>query len=221
MKPSEIIAQARRIIDDEVVPYKWSSEELIIYLNDCIAQECKELQILNDTITAAICQIALTTLAQDYAISSRIIRVKTVRLAGVTRPLDKVTHDEIDYFFPAWRSDTGQPTKYCLDYQDGYISFDRKPEITYSCNLSVVRLPLVDVAVTDVDTDLEIPERYHFGLPDGIAGRAYLKQDAECLDREKAEKHTALFNIFIDKKKREKISFQNVDRSYGPHYGAI
>jgi hypothetical protein len=223
MKPSQIIAQARNMMDDEVVPYKWTTEELVLYLNDCIYQECRELQIINDNLTAAICTIAMTSAAQDYAVSPRIIRIKQVLLAGITRPLDKATQEEIEYFYPSWRTETGQPTKYCLDYQDGFISFDRKPAtaVTYTCSLSVVRLPLLDVVSTMLDEDLELPEKYHFGLPDGIVGRGYLKQDAECLDKEKAEKHTALFNMFIEKKKREKISFQTVNRSVTTHYGAI
>jgi hypothetical protein len=224
MTPTEIIAQARRILDDEEVPLLWQSLELVGYLNDAINQMCEQLHPIQDDTTALICNLALTAaLGQDYVLSPLIVEVETVRLTGVYLPLQKTSRKFLDSYIPGWRSHTGQPQYYCTDYKDGYISFDKKPlaPTTYAATMLVSRYMALPVTVTDLDHALELPARYHFGLADGVCARAYLKQDAECTDKEKAATHTELFGAFIERMKVQKRNREHFEHVLGPHPGTI
>ena len=63
--------------------------------------------------------------------------------------------------------------------------------VGYGRNLSVVRLPLEDMA-NDTD-EPEINKRYHLHLVDWMMYRAYSKQDSETVDMAKANKYLATF----------------------------
>jgi len=90
-----------------------------------------------------------------------------------------------------------------------------------TATLSVIRLPLTNITSADLTVEPPIPEDDHVSLLDGILKYAYLKQDTETYDPQKAARHAVLFEASINdmkKKYRDKVG-----HSYaaGPHLGTI
>lgn len=93
-------------------------------------------------------------------------------------------------------------------------------------NLRVARLPITLFTVSDLALSTpptpEISAAYHYGLLDGLAKYAYLKQDSEAYDPQKSERHAAIFEQF-----KSRVSFETSSMMDGnwsqctPQYGAI
>jgi hypothetical protein len=80
------------------------------------------------------------------------------------------------------------------DLDSGYLTLYPTPETVDTLSLTVVRYPLAQVTATNLDQELpEIPFVYHYDLPGGIGALAYLKQDSETYDPQKAARLKALF----------------------------
>jgi hypothetical protein len=59
------------------------------------------------------------------------------------------------------------------------------------------------------------------GLIDGILGYAYMKQDTETYDPQKAARHSLMFQAFIGEMRKEYKNKTHTDETAGPHLGAI
>ena len=89
----------------------------------------------------------------------------------------------------------------------------------------VNRIPLTPFTAFDIGANPpvvpEIKSTYHGGLLDGIARRAFLKQDAETYDPRKAERHRLLFEQFKSKAKTDLIRLTAIDDTMAPRLGCM
>jgi hypothetical protein len=89
----------------------------------------------------------------------------------------------------------------------------------------VNRIPLTPLTANDIDAtppiSPEIKSIYHGGLLDGIAKRAFLKQDAETYDPQKAERHRLLFEQFKGRVKTDLIRLTAIDDTMAPRLGNL
>ncbi len=89
----------------------------------------------------------------------------------------------------------------------------------------VNRIPLTPFTVSDIGAtpaiSPEIKSVYHGGLLHGIAKRAYLKQDTETYDPQKAERHRLLFEQFKARAKTDLIRLTAIADTMAPRKGCI
>ncbi len=89
----------------------------------------------------------------------------------------------------------------------------------------VNRIPLTPITPFDIGASTpvipEIKSMYHGGLLHGIAKRAFLKQDAETYDPQKAERHRLLFEQFKVKAKTDLIRLTATDDTMSPRLGCM
>ncbi len=233
MTLAELLSSARRRLSDDTQPYLWSDTDIVEYLNAAINWACEEGQLIIDSKTVAICNIAVLDhdTSRDYALDSRILEVKSARMNSQSTPLVKRTCAWMDINRPDWRTttETGTPTIYVLDYSDGYISIHPQSDSDDTILLSVLRLPVNPMTLVASGTPVvggptaspETPSRYHIDLIDGIMSFAYLKEDTETLDPKKAETHRQRFKLAINKMAMNKLRSNYVSHSAGPHPGAV
>ena len=55
MNLTEILDQARSLLDDKRAPYLWTDIDLLIYLNSAIDEAAEKAKLFKDSITAEIC----------------------------------------------------------------------------------------------------------------------------------------------------------------------
>ena len=196
MTLTEIMQLSRGMLDDEQGPYLWKDIELVAYLNKSLNEFCEETEIIRDSITEAICWIAVKSGTRSYALDTRIIDIKRARLVTADRRVTKVTTTFLDRSGFNWDSEsagTGTPRKFMEDYNSKYLTFDIVPDADDTLKMTVVRLPLTQMSLSLPDAVPEIPFKYHYDLVDGILAKAYLKQDAETIDKGKAASHLGLW----------------------------
>ncbi len=124
---------------------------------------------------------------------------------------------------PSWRmSDSDIPTKYLLDYRQGYISFYTPPDTAYLLNMNVLRYPATNMTATSMSAQTpEIPAKFHMVLIDGILYQAYSKTGIETYNERKADRHYALFMKGISDISRNKIINVSNKGPMSPHEGNL
>jgi len=92
--------------------------------------------------------------------------------------------------------------------------------------MRVARLPLVTYTANDLELATpptpELDATYHYGLMDGIAKYAYLKQDTETYDPQKSKRHGDMFEEFKSKVLLEvSILTEGGNSQCYPHVGTL
>ena len=201
----------------------WSDIELNGYVNEAEEVFCREIPLLIDSSTVQdgdsvpLCQITTADGTQDYAISDRIVKVKRAKVSGESQPLVKADIDLMDSKDPQWDNVTSDyratPLRWLLDRETGKITFVRCPDDIYTVNLTVQRLPLVELSADD-DVP-EINSRIHRLLFTYILHKAYMKRDVETYSERKAADYMRLHLIDLEKARIEMDRLGNSNRVVG------
>ena len=159
MTAAELIATVRRLLNDEnSQTYKWTDAELVDYFNTCIDTIAMEANYFIDSTTTLLTDIALTAGTADYAFDTRLLDIKSIRIAGETRNLDRATSKLRDDEEPTWRFsnsvsgtdialDTSEISSTTTDFLEAGFAADDFIQITGSAtsgNNKVVKLEAVE-----------------------------------------------------------------------------
>jgi hypothetical protein len=77
---SEIVDQVRYTANNYEVPYLWRNAELVYFANNAVNEICRDGRVLEDALTASICQFSTTANTMDYALNASIIYVKEAKV---------------------------------------------------------------------------------------------------------------------------------------------
>ena len=192
MNLGALIALFRQEADDQSVPYLWSDAEATDYANDAQNEACRRARLIVDSSTAAVFQLAVGSGNPVLTLDSRVLFVRRAKLASRSAPLVRRHLTDMDIEAPGWEAQTGIVDAYLPDWQTGALRLYRIPAATDTLNLTVVRLPLADMANLTIDTP-EIHTRLHRSLRFWMLWRAFSKQDADTADPKRAATNLAQF----------------------------
>ena len=103
------------------------------------------------------------------------------------KELVKMTTFALDDTHPGWNTQVGEPAVYFQE-ENNELGVAPAPEDANTLYLTVVRLPASDMTLALKDTvSPEIPAQYHLDLLDWVCYRAFLKDDADSQDIQKAK----------------------------------
>lgn len=195
MKVADFIEAFRDQVADHVVPPFWSDAQIVHYLNEAVQEACERAKLIEDRLTPAVCSITLVPDVATYQLHASVFEIKRATLRG--RPLDETSVEEMDADCTGWESLKGLPRAYIFEQASGArpasIRLVRVPAQADTLALTVFRGALKPLS-PDLDIGKpEIPERFHERLMDWVLHRAYLKQDADTFDPDKAAVSLALF----------------------------
>lgn len=188
MTLGELITSARRkaFDTDRHVPL-WTNADWIEYANEAERQACRRARLLQGPAT-----LTLTSGTSLYSLPAGTLYVRRVKLASQQSPLRKIRLIELDHCYAGWEDDTeGTVERFCLDYERKKILFVRAPSATDTAKLTTIQLP--SAAMEDLDDEPDIAEQYHLGLVNGMLAQAYLKDDQDTFDPNRAGNYEAKF----------------------------
>lgn len=195
MKVADFIEAFRDQVTDHAVPPFWSDAQIVRYLNEAVQEACERAKLIEDRLTPAVCSVTLVPDVATYQLHASVFEIKRAILRG--RPLDETSVEDMDADCTGWESLKGLPRAYIFEQASGArpasIRLVRIPTQADTLALTVFRGALKPLSA-DIDTAKpEIPERFHERLMDWVLHRAYLKQDADTFDPDKAAVSLALF----------------------------
>lgn len=179
-------------LDDTASPYRWSTENLIRWLNRAEEEACRRQKLLVDKTTQALAEVTLVADQPDYTLDSRVHIVEKIVWNGY--PVDKTTDNILDRYLPYWRGmEPGDPMYYLQN--DLTITVVPTPTTSQDgqlLNVESWRLPLNPlVNMTDVP---EIPSAYHEDLVYYVAARAFMMPDEDLRDTELSADYMTMFD---------------------------
>lgn len=203
----------------------WKNTELVRYLNQTL-RELGQRQPIKDRSTDYA--LSLRAGQRHYELPTEIVRIECVTRNSDGEPLVKVTLGEMqavtrwnrhqrDTLDADWRTETGWPTHYLLDEQQGMLTVYPTPVLNFvdTLRLTVWRtfvdeVTWASIATTSSPTAGEIsdvPDHYFDALVAGVCARAYRKRDADTY----APKLAAECEAEFDRRVGPPRSFLNLD----------
>lgn len=214
----ELIALARRQSFDNGAPLLWTDPEWTDYANEAEREACRRAHLIVDSETADLCTFTLAIGAATIPRDPRVLRVRRILLGSHTRPLSRIDVRDLDICAPGWESQQGLVEAYVGNYSSGAIRLYRKTSIADTARLTVVRLPLDDMAKDDDEP--EIPTAYHRKLVDHMLELAYQKQDDETRDPKKEADAAARFTAsFGPARSAKDEAWADANFDYNDGYG--
>lgn len=189
MTLNDLMTAFRARADDTAEPYLWSDNEVKLFLNDAESEAADRARLIQDSTTAAVCQITIAAGTARYPLHTAVLDVRRAKVSSGARPLTQTSIEELDMEWPDWESATGEPT--CFYESEGDITLVPKPTQAGTLAMTVHRLPLEGM-VLGSDAP-EIASRHHFRLVDWALRCAFMKRDADTYDETKAGSYEAMF----------------------------
>jgi hypothetical protein len=188
---------ARQTLDDNSTADRlWSQLELLEYAQDAENEACERADLLIDS-TSAFTDITVNTSTGTYGIASTVISVRSAMLASGVEPLMETTEEVLDKSVSGWRTAGGVARSYVMTPTNTIILYPI-PSVASTLSLTVSRFPNTPMTLTGSP---EIDSRYHQGLVLWMLYRAYLKNDSETLNTDKAADYLSLFEKYFGPKK--------------------
>jgi hypothetical protein len=194
---STIETSVRRTLDDNSVGDKlWSQEEILEYARDAENEACERADLIIDS-TSGLTDISINTSTGTYGLAVTVISILSIKLEDGTEPLMETSERTLDLTVPLWRTTTGTPRSFIKTPTNSIIVYPM-PLTPDTVQMTVSRFPTTPMSVSGSP---EIDARYHTGMIEWILHRAYMKNDSETLNVDKAKDHQAKFEKFFGKKK--------------------
>ena len=181
--------------DNENVMLRWSNEELTSFINEAISKAHRGSYLIKDTKPEL--DVAVVAGTSEYPLDSRIIKVLKASLNSNGRELIESSIDDV-FSIQNWSTLEGTPTNYIPDYTTGKITLFKKPLIDDTVHLLVYRTEMTPLSWTSPNESPEIAERYQVSVLNYAAYLAYLKDEANTLDPQRASMFLAMFNNEFD-----------------------
>ena len=217
---AELVTRWRLKLDDNTEPYLWSNQEFTDYMNNAINQLCREIPLIEDYSTAAICNVTVLNGSTTLSISDRIIYIKRAKLLSQERPLTMVSLEHMDYKYSDWEDATSdEPSLLIVDGMGtNKVRLYPPSNAADTLKLTVIRLPQYDMTyASDSAASPEIPGKYFDKLDNGVIYQAYLKQDADTMDQKKSDYHLKLWMKDFEDIKRSMLRSTSRNRVVAPH----
>jgi hypothetical protein len=185
MTPQDVITEARVLLQDNRVPFRYSDTVLTGFVNQTI----RRMVMLRPDLFVAVVDISTTPNVAEQLLPPVAVRlVEIFRVKGGTS-IEEVDRDVFDRSYPQWTTDpAGTPTK--------YIRHPRNPRAYFLYPRPAAGIVLVGEYVTTPPNYLigqnidALPDAY---LPALIDGTVYL---AESVDNEHVNSGRA--KLFLD-----------------------
>lgn len=206
--------------------YLWSDETLVRYINEAQRRFARKALVIRDAVTPQCCQVVVQAGVNEYALDPSVLAVMSVRFQGDNADLARAGHAQFDtyhvpdsYFFDPSQLAVLQPGKPRAFGTDDYISLDGDgrmgamtlrvypvPTADYAgqtLNMRVIRLPLDNFHVRQLDVEPELPEDHHIEMLDWAAYLALRIVDHDAGNPQRAAEFRASFEDHIKNARNE------------------
>lgn len=170
----------------------WSDERLVRYINEAHRRFAREALVIRDGVTPQCCQVTTVAGQTNYSLDKSVIAVLSVRMVGDNTDLPRAGHSDFDtyrepdtyYFNPSQLSQFPPGKALAYDTDETMVMDDKgtwsgvnlrlfpgiaAPYGGIVANLRVIRLPLSDLRLDNLDAVPEVPEDYHLDMLDWAA----------------------------------------------------
>lgn len=225
MNSTELLDLFRKDVKDTALPYLWSDDEVLAYMNDAYYMFVRLTDGVPDFSNDAVCKLTTTALqaSDDLHPSIMTIRMATresdgteIRIINAQDVRNLSSND-----FGVIRSINMNTTPGRVSYgvigmEQDTIRWVQIPDVVENIRLLVDRLPIE--VINDFDMEFsDVKPHHHIHLLKWMKHLAYNKQDSETFDKARSEKEKKDFELYCSMAMQEKERYKHKVRvvSYG------
>lgn len=216
MDTERLIEEFRSEVHDTAVPYLWSDEEVVGYLDEAQKWLCRMSGGISDS-TSEITRVSMVTGEPWGVVDQKILKVRYVRRESDNVEIELMNFEDVQsrpvftrgYYATLPTSillddtATGAVNAMVAGMEENRVRWLYVPGEDDTALMIVYRLPLVDITVDNI-APLEVNEKYHRQLKSGMKALAYDKEDAETFDKSKRDRFKTEFEGVGNEAKRER-----------------
>lgn len=209
MQTDDLLRQFRFDVADTVEPYLWKDEEVYTYLDDAQKMFCRLTDGIADATTVAVVDITVSVNDEFKDLHDSILKIRGATRTSDGRELSVINYEDMAGLGLRFDGSTGPIERLIVGMEEGKVRVSPKASVADAIKLLVFRLPINTLSETV--QDLEIPAQHHLHLLLWAKKLAYSKQDAETLDKRKAQDFELQFRNYCaavrveQQKKRHKV----------------
>ena len=215
----------------------WTDDTLLRYIREAERKFARQTLCIRDSTTPSICTFPIKQGVVTYPLHKSVISVISSKFDTDTFDIQRSGHALVLQFTPAeyftydpttgYKAQPGRPIAYMTDET---TVFNNQRAVTYTVyplpsnvedgkyiQMRVIRYPIGDYSIDNLDEESEIPEDYQLDCLQWAAYRAMMNHDADAGDSVKADNHKAAFDRAVDECKLEnkRTMFANTTMRYG------
>jgi hypothetical protein len=209
------------ILDDNVLPYRWSDTELMRFLNYAEVQACRRAHLIIDGVNSndsgtgnwslgiggtrgtggvqPLCSVTLVANQAVYNLSLKILQIKRCQLTSMDYPLiGPVSYSDLDNLLPGWMGTSGTVGTAGTGGYPTFFLNEPGNTITFikapsTTDSAKLVVSRLPLIQFNLSTSPEIDERYHIDLCDWAAHLAFNKPDSETINLNLAKMYESKF----------------------------
>lgn len=224
MTPAELLDYFRAQVRDDVAPYLWTDEEIMVYMDTAQSMFVRLTGGIFD-VSSDACTVSLSAGERFSDLSPLILNIRRA-VYNDERELNILNLSDIDKLTT---SDYGVVRNLSLSNSVGRVShmvigeqrdiarWIMIPDTDATVSLAIARLPLE--RITSSSQEFEVDEIHHPFLAEWMKREAYRKQDADTINPKAAEVAEASFRAYCDQVWREWERYRHKPRTVA--YGGI
>jgi hypothetical protein len=226
MDSTDLYSLFRSDVRDMAQPYLWSDDEVYAYMNDAYLMYFRYIGGIGD-VTSSITQLSYSAGDMYTDISPTILQVRAAYRVSDERELTLINFQDVgmtlQYDYGVARnmrlsSEEGTVTAMIIGMEPNKVRWVKVPDADDTVQLHVFRLP--DHQITAADQEfVDLDERHHIHLLEGMKARAYMKQDAETFNPKLAAANDAAFREYCEMSRLEWERYKHKPRT--TRYGGI
>lgn len=215
----------------------WTDDTLLRYIKDAERKFARQTLCIRDATTPEICRFPINQGVVTYPLHKSVISVISSKFDTDTFDIQRSGHALVLQFTPAeyftydpttgYKQQPGRPIAYMTDET---LVFARNRAVTYTVyplpsntedgkyiQMRVIRYPLGNYSIDNLNEDSEIPEDYQLDCLQWAAYRATMNHDADAGDSVKSNNHKAAFDRAVAEaiKETKRAMFANTTMRYG------
>jgi len=214
----DVLARFRAEMSDEVKPYLWSDSLVYQYINEAQKSFCRFTNGILDSRTVAVTQLNVVPNTQWYDLNKSILKIRTATRSDTGVTVEMVNPERLADASIRFDGRVGPLRALVQGLEEHAVRAWPVPSETVTVNLTVFRLPLIDLT-EDGDQEFEIDVQHHSYLLLWVKHLAYDKQDAETFDRRKSDDFAQRFRLYCSDVKKEQDRARRVGMAVS--YGGI
>lgn len=199
MNTTELLAVFRDEVADAVLPYLWSDALVYAYIDDAHKQFFRWTFGIED---ARSFKLTLTPSVEWYPVDPLVLRIKSASRQATGAPIPVMNIEQVEARCITFSGATGATSALINGMEKGQLRAYPIPNADESGNvieLQTTRLP----RNIEPGDDFECDSQHVLNLLAWVKHRAYAKQDAETMDRDKSERFKEEFRMYCVEAKRE------------------
>ena len=196
MNTTELLAVARQELFDLEVPYLWSDALLYTYIDEAQKQFCRLTEGIEDARRFAL---RVRPGRSWYDLDPAILRIRSAHDSATGREVPIITTESMSTLQQWFNGVPGPLKAFVSGLEKGSLRAYPLPSEASTVELRVFRLPL-DVAA---DSDFEVAAQHVLNLLYWVKYRAYGVQDADAVDKGRAELNRKEFEMYCAKARIE------------------